>query len=58
MSNKDPREEARAHYLATYKRQPDGACFHGPYVVQVYAYGLNVYYKVADDGSVYDPQVD
>lgn len=58
MAHKNPREEAMAHFLATYKRQPDGACFHGPHVVQVYAHRLNVYYKVADDGSVYDPQVD
>ena len=58
MAHKNPREEAKTPFLATFKRQPDWACFHGPHVVQVYAHRLNVYYKVADDGSVYDPQVD
>lgn len=55
---KDPRAEAKAHFVRVFKREPEGACFQGPEIVQVYAYGLDVYYRVADDGSVYDPQVD
>ena len=57
MSN-DPRALAIADFEQRYKRVPDGACFHGPSVVQVYSGHLNVYYMVDKKGNVYDPQVD